>query len=174
MKLWARVWCLVFLTHSVVCPSEPPYRVYYSFNNINVIMLALTGFATYAYNKKTTKYLLTLSQQFNKLTYYSLLHHTNVNKKLSYRRGTAWCVVSIEILPIATQQCRNYLYDTRRDRSRGKRDEVTACEPEVVSRERTWPPQPVVQPSRVTGRPFGTKYDNVDQNKAKKGRSRGR
>ena len=32
-------------------------------------------------------------------------------KKLSYRRGTARCVVSIEILPIATQQCRNYLYD---------------------------------------------------------------
>ena len=33
------------------------------------------------------------------------------NKKLSYRRGTARCVVSIEILPIATQQCRNYVYD---------------------------------------------------------------
>ena len=32
-------------------------------------------------------------------------------KKLSYRRGTARCVVSIEILPIATQQCKNYLYD---------------------------------------------------------------
>ena len=28
-------------------------------------------------------------------------------KKLSYRRGTARCVVSVEILPIATQQCRN-------------------------------------------------------------------
>ena len=33
------------------------------------------------------------------------------NKKLSYRRGTARCVVLIEILPIVTQQCRNYLYD---------------------------------------------------------------
>jgi len=33
------------------------------------------------------------------------------HKKLSYRRGTARCVVSVEILPIATQQCRNYLYD---------------------------------------------------------------
>ena len=33
------------------------------------------------------------------------------NKKLSYRRGIARCFVSIEILPIATQQCRNYLYD---------------------------------------------------------------
>ena len=34
-----------------------------------------------------------------------------IYKKLSYRRGTARCVVSIEILPVATQQCRNYLYD---------------------------------------------------------------
>jgi len=32
-------------------------------------------------------------------------------KTLSYRRGTARCVVSVEILPIATQQCRNNLYD---------------------------------------------------------------
>ena len=29
----------------------------------------------------------------------------NNNKKFSY------CVMSVEILPIATQQCRNYLYD---------------------------------------------------------------
>jgi len=35
----------------------------------------------------------------------------SIYKKLSYRRGTARCVVSIEILPIATRQCRNYLYD---------------------------------------------------------------
>jgi len=33
------------------------------------------------------------------------------NKKLSYRRGTARCFESVEILPIATQQCRNYLYN---------------------------------------------------------------
>ena len=33
------------------------------------------------------------------------------NKKFSYRRGIARCVVSIEIVPIATQQCRNYLYN---------------------------------------------------------------
>jgi len=32
-------------------------------------------------------------------------------KKLSYRRGIALRVVSVEISPIATQQCRNYLYD---------------------------------------------------------------
>jgi len=30
-------------------------------------------------------------------------------KKLSYRRGTARCVVSVKILPTATQRCRNYL-----------------------------------------------------------------
>jgi len=40
-----------------------------------------------------------------------ILARHSVNKKLSYRQGTARCVVSIEILPIATQQCRNYLYD---------------------------------------------------------------
>jgi len=33
------------------------------------------------------------------------------NKKLRYRRGTARCVVSVEILPIAKQQCRKYLDD---------------------------------------------------------------
>jgi len=33
------------------------------------------------------------------------------NKKLSYRRGTVRCILSIEIMPTATQQCRNYLYD---------------------------------------------------------------
>jgi len=36
---------------------------------------------------------------------------SSYNKKLSYRRGTARCVVLVEILPIAAQQCRNYLYD---------------------------------------------------------------
>ena len=33
------------------------------------------------------------------------------DKKHSYRRVTARCVLSVVILPIATQQCRNYLYD---------------------------------------------------------------
>jgi len=32
-------------------------------------------------------------------------------KKLSYRRVTARCVLSVVILPITTQQCRNSLYD---------------------------------------------------------------
>ena len=36
---------------------------------------------------------------------------THCYKKLSYRRVTARCVLSVVILPIATQQCRNYLYD---------------------------------------------------------------
>ena len=34
-----------------------------------------------------------------------------INEKLSCRRGTARCIVSVEISSIATQQCRNYLYD---------------------------------------------------------------
>ena len=33
------------------------------------------------------------------------------NKKLSYRRVTARCVLSVVIVPITTQQCRNYFYD---------------------------------------------------------------
>jgi len=40
-----------------------------------------------------------------------MLHvNSKPNKKLSYRRVTARCVVSVEILPVAMQQCKNYLY----------------------------------------------------------------
>ena len=39
------------------------------------------------------------------------ISHFWTDKKLSYRRVTARCVLSVVILPIATQQCRNYLYD---------------------------------------------------------------
>ena len=58
-------------------------------------------------------------------TYRYFIHHVpekrpplfflnnSVNNKLSYRRGTARCVVSVEILPIATQLCRSYLYENR-------------------------------------------------------------
>jgi len=42
---------------------------------------------------------------------HSFVYHCNLNKKLSYRPGTARCVVSVEILPIAMQECRNYLYE---------------------------------------------------------------
>jgi len=41
----------------------------------------------------------------------AIVQHYALYKKLSYRRGTARCVVSVEMFPIATQQCRNYLYD---------------------------------------------------------------
>jgi len=34
---------------------------------------------------------------------YQMLKSTISNKELSYRRGTARCVVSVEILPIATK-----------------------------------------------------------------------
>ena len=75
-------------------------------------------------------------------------------------------MLSLETHSLGLETCG--LVNTRRDRSRGIRDDVKSGEPEVVSRERTWPPQPVAQPSRATGGPFLTKYDNVDQNKAKK------
>ena len=38
-------------------------------------------------------------------------HPPQKNKKLSCRRVTARCFLSVVILPITTQQCRNYLYD---------------------------------------------------------------
>jgi len=41
----------------------------------------------------------------------SVLRYAGKDKKLSCRRGTARCVVSVKILPIAMQQCRNYLND---------------------------------------------------------------
>ena len=52
-----------------------------------------------------------LDMTVNILVVFEASDHQIKYKKLSYRRGTARCVVSIEILPIATQQCRNYLYD---------------------------------------------------------------
>jgi len=36
----------------------------------------------------------------------------NKNKKLRYRRGITRHIVSVEILPTAMQQGRNYLYDS--------------------------------------------------------------
>ena len=46
-------------------------------------------------------------------------------KKLSYRRVTARCVLSVVILPITTQQYRNYLaYTTSPDQTDGMKLEV--------------------------------------------------
>ena len=42
---------------------------------------------------------------------YKIKQYDKKYKKLSYRRVTARFVLSVIILPIATQQCRNYLYD---------------------------------------------------------------
>ena len=39
------------------------------------------------------------------------IEQSKTSKKLSYRPVTARCVLSVVILPITTQQCRNYLYD---------------------------------------------------------------
>ena len=65
-------------------------------------------------------YQITITSNYSKTNYnYKIINYSYnynyicgiSNKKLSYRRGTAQCVVSVEILPTATQQCRNYLYD---------------------------------------------------------------
>ena len=55
----------------------------------------------------------------NSCLYFTILYNqppvlctaTYFTRSSAHRRGTTRCVVSIEILPIATQQCRNYLYD---------------------------------------------------------------
>ena len=47
----------------------------------------------------------------DRASYVLSYRQTLAYKKLSYRRVTARCVLSVVILPIATQQCRNYLYD---------------------------------------------------------------
>jgi len=85
------VWCLVFLNNSVCCMC-----VCHMF--IKVPAYTHTYTHTHPFNGS-----------FSRTTRVS--RYQKGNKKLSYRRGTARCVVSIEILPIATQQCRNYLYD---------------------------------------------------------------
>ena len=60
--------------------------------------------------------LIMIGRLYSSCVWSSMLHGSETwpvrkDKKLSYRRGTARCVVSIENLPIATKQCRNYLYD---------------------------------------------------------------
>ena len=57
----------------------------------------------------------TMEQKLKRLTQLwcddAVADAVKVDKKLSYCRETARCVASVEISPIATQQCRNYLYD---------------------------------------------------------------
>jgi len=69
----------------------------------------------YTFINATSAYTVhyTCTQKTRKLFLYLRLKNikNKNNKKLSYRRGTARCVWSVETLPIATQQCRNYLYN---------------------------------------------------------------
>jgi len=48
---------------------------------------------------------------YSKLMYRQFAKTSGKTNKLRYRRVTDGRVVSVEILPIATQQCRNYLYE---------------------------------------------------------------
>ena len=55
------------------------------------------------------------------------------HKKLSYHRGTARCVVSVEVLPIATQQCINYTCMTSPEpRSKYQRSLIDPCDKIVL------------------------------------------
>jgi len=77
----------------------------------NLMMMYLNRNAS---NFKHTNYHLFAvnSTIFNKLPVYDLLSGIRkFYKILSYRRGTARCVLLVEILPTAMQQYRNYLYD---------------------------------------------------------------
>ena len=70
--------------------------------------------AIYSRSKGTQSEMVTL-QLFKPYCLSFMLHATEVMplSKQSLTRGSAIarCVVSIEILPTAMQQCRNYLYD---------------------------------------------------------------
>ena len=50
-------------------------------------------------------YKLIIKRKLNGTSYLAAEPVSERCKKLSYRRGTTRCVVSVEILPIATQQC---------------------------------------------------------------------
>ena len=68
-------------------------------------MLPLLG--KLRYSRWRTRWLPRPEIFFNRI-YWQPLTLPLQYKKLSCRRGTARCVVSVEILPIPTQQCRNY------------------------------------------------------------------
>ena len=74
-----------------------------NYNNVKQNLLE----ATFLMQSKT-KISVTSLQTILKITN---TKPTIIYKKLSYRWGTTRCIVLDEILPIATQQCRNYLYD---------------------------------------------------------------
>ena len=103
------VWTLIHLTH--VTNPALLYVLLPLVEAVNLVSKAVVAMRPPATITVAICYSLTLTTVVCQMLYARMLHNVNENKKLSYRRGTARCVVSIEILPIATQQCRNYLYD---------------------------------------------------------------
>jgi len=98
---WSEIFCMI-TDFTTLCPIDtgpksvtiwPPFEI------------TTTSGCTTGHWASTYNVLCSLATHMNKTItgFY--------NKKLSYRRETARCVVSVAILPIATQQCRNYLYD---------------------------------------------------------------
>jgi len=86
-------------------------RVFWILKNVKNVKKTQVILETIQPHSGVSQQLLNGTSAHYRLFSYEKLVNDNNNKKLSYRRGTARCVVSIEILPIATQQCRNYLYD---------------------------------------------------------------
>ena len=87
-------------THAVNSHSFP-----FPFPSLNLIPIPIGLFQFPSYpntHSKTIKCKCKLS---------TVEQEQQKNKKLSYRRVTARCVLSVVISPITTQQCRNYLYD---------------------------------------------------------------
>ena len=91
--------------------------VSYATADIETRLLCRAGGAgDWIYNGCTIQPISNLHPAVKRITW--SMHHEGLSmwrsEKASsarYRRGTARCVVSVEILPIATQQCINYLYD---------------------------------------------------------------
>ena len=80
-------------------------KLSYKRNKIDSNSLDITGEIVIPPMKQSVNYITQLKLK------HKLLDNGKINKKLSYRRVTARCVLSVVILPITTQQCRNYLYD---------------------------------------------------------------
>jgi len=103
-----------FLAPNPVCVrsnhSEWPHRCCYGPVINRTTLRALNNFLSFVYTFFSQLLCLFIYLLRTKQQKHTGLQ-TSTHKKLSYCRGTARCVVSVEILLTVTQQCRNYLYD---------------------------------------------------------------
>ena len=91
------------INHTIGCPI----RITFSVLHLSCVTMAVS---VYRARRSEAR----IQQMLWKVNYSDIVFVNTVcvtYKKLSYRRLTARCVLSLVILPITTQQCRNYLYD---------------------------------------------------------------